>query len=528
MEKSSFDYIILGAGPAGLQLGSFLEKASRSYLIIDRGPGAGTFFQQYPRHRKLISINKPYTGRKDREHNLRMDWNSLLTDDSSLQFTEYSKKYFPDADDMVTYLNDFAHGNRLNIKNNTQITSVKKEQSDFELIDEAGQQYSCKRLIVATGVSKENVPEIPGIELVERYSEVSIDPENFIDQRVLIIGKANSAFETADDLIATTAAIHIAGPQSIKFAWQTHFVGHLRAVNNNFLDSYQLKSQNALLDGDIVNIRREGDQYVVLFRFSRSDEVEKELYYDRIISCTGFRFDDSIFEESCRPKLVINNRFPEQTEAWESSNVPHMYFAGTLTQQRDYRQATSGFIHGFRYCVKSLSNILEQRYHQKMWPCTEISLSAKDVSDYLIERINSTSALWQQFGFIGDLITIENGRCQYRQELAVDYIHKNYSDDHYFIVTLEYGPDHAKVDPFDIDVARVAQDDAVAALNAQYLHPVIRHFYQASLVSEHHVAENLENDWTGKAHIEPLFEYLELSFQELVANSKPKLEAALG
>jgi hypothetical protein len=43
----------------------------------------------------------------------------------------------------------------------------------------------------------------------------------------------------------TAAVIHVAGPHSIRMAWRTHYVGHLRAVNNNFLDTYQLKSQNA-------------------------------------------------------------------------------------------------------------------------------------------------------------------------------------------------------------------------------------------------------------------------------------------
>jgi cation diffusion facilitator CzcD-associated flavoprotein CzcO len=52
-------------------------------------------------------------------------------------------------------------------------------------------------VIVATGVSKPYLPDIPGIELAERY-DTSVDPRDFVDQRVLIIGKGNSAFETAD------------------------------------------------------------------------------------------------------------------------------------------------------------------------------------------------------------------------------------------------------------------------------------------------------------------------------------------
>jgi hypothetical protein len=52
------DYLIIGAGPAGLQLGYFLERSGRDYLILEAGSHPGTFFRKYPRHRQLISINK--------------------------------------------------------------------------------------------------------------------------------------------------------------------------------------------------------------------------------------------------------------------------------------------------------------------------------------------------------------------------------------------------------------------------------------------------------------------------------------
>jgi hypothetical protein len=56
------EYCIIGAGAAGMQLGLFLQRAHRDYVIIERNATAAAFFQRYPRHRKLISINKKYTG----------------------------------------------------------------------------------------------------------------------------------------------------------------------------------------------------------------------------------------------------------------------------------------------------------------------------------------------------------------------------------------------------------------------------------------------------------------------------------
>lgn len=507
------DTIILGAGPAGLQMAHFLQESNRDYLVLEASDHAGSFFKQFPRHRQLISINKRYTGSSDSEMNLRMDWNSLLSNRDNLKFGDFSEDYFPNAATMVNYLNQYAESCGLKIRYGTRITRIAKDPL-FRLHDTDGNCFACKKLIIATGVSRENFMDVPGVELVESYSEVSVDPKDFINQRVLILGKGNSAFETADNLIGTSAAVHVAGRSPIRLAWKTHFVGHLRAVNNNLLDTYQLKSQNAILDGNVTRIEKRGDKFAVRFSFIRANEVEKELIYDRVISCTGFRFDHSIFDDNCKPELAIDDRFPAQTASWESVNVPDLFFAGTIMQQRDYRKSTSGFIHGFRYCVRSLFRMLEQRYYQQTWPSERMALNASRLSKAVIDRVNRTSALWQQFEFLGDLILINKDHADYLQELPVDYIHQTHETDprDYYIVTLEYGPDHSKVDPFDIEIARVAQNDAEQAINAQYLHPVIRHYRQGRQIGEHHLAENLENEWNDKqAHEIPLFNFFNAS-----------------
>jgi hypothetical protein len=76
-------YVIVGAGPGGLQIGHFLQSAGRDYVILDKHDAAGSFFLRYPRWRQLISINKPNTGRSDSfDFNSRHDWNSLLGEPS--------------------------------------------------------------------------------------------------------------------------------------------------------------------------------------------------------------------------------------------------------------------------------------------------------------------------------------------------------------------------------------------------------------------------------------------------------------
>ena len=501
------DYLVIGAGPAGLQLGYFLEREGHDYLLLEAGPKAGVFFEAQPRHRLLISINKFNTGYDDPEVNLRFDWNSLLSDDPELLFKNYSREYFPAADAMVEYLGDYAKRWNLKIRYNTRVTEVRRGEY-FEVTDSEGNTFLSRRLVVATGFAKPYVPDIPGIELSTNYVDMSIDPEDYANQRVLILGKGNSAFETADHLIATTALIHVASPEPLNLAWKSHFVGHLRAVNNNFLDTYQLKSQNAVLDCTVRKMERlDNGQIKVSVAYTHAQEEVEELIYDKVLCCTGFRMDPSIFDASCMPELAIKDRFPALTSSWESVNIPDLYVVGTLTQMRDFKKATSGFIHGFRYNVRSLFRMLESRYHDKPWPSETLDATPEAFAQSLLERINQTSCMWQQFGFLGDLYVVsEDGReVVHYEEMPLDYIPE--SDfgraAEYYVVDLEFG----KVvgDPFHIE----RKPDPDHAERSVFLHPVIRHYRDGEQVSEMHLLENLFGEWWDETlHRAPLVRYL--------------------
>ncbi len=519
--RVDFESIILGGGPAGLQLGHHLSRAGRSYLILERGEGPGEFFRRYPRHRTLISTNKVYTGYDDPEVNLRFDWNSLLSDDAQLPFKEYSTKYFPAADQMVEYLEDYAESFGLNLRCNTEIVRVSRLSPEpgsegFRLTSAQGETFTCRRLIVAAGVTRPFIPDVPGIDEAEVYTTVSVDPKDFLNQRVLVVGKGNSAFETADNLIETTALIHVLSPNPVRLAWQTHFVGHLRAVNNNFLDTYQLKSQNAVLDASMEYIERLPDgKLAVRVRYTHAAGEVEVLVYDRVILCTGFRFDNSFFDKDCRPELTINDRFPSLTCEWESVNVPGMYFAGTITQSRDYRKTTSGFIHGFRYNTRALFRMLEAKDHGNAWPSREVTPTCDGVLDAMVARINRSSAMWQQYGFLHDLVVMPDngGPARYYEEMPLAYIQDGElsANSHYYTVTMEFGA--VQGDPFAI----ARNPTAAAAQDSVFLHPVVRRWNGPLLVAEHHLLEDLHGEWKREdLHLAPLRGFLEEQMRERV------------
>lgn len=81
------------------------------------------------------------------------------------------------------------------------------------------------------------------------------------------------------------------------------FISFFRAVNNNLLDNYQLKSLDGILEAPIeeVQIVKRGKK--LYLDLSNLAESEGEIFdnfamrepYDRIIRALGFEFDDSLF-----------------------------------------------------------------------------------------------------------------------------------------------------------------------------------------------------------------------------------------
>ena len=509
----SVQYLIVGAGPAGLQLAYFLEMAQRDYLVLEADGSPASFFSKFPRHKKLISINKVHTGYEDPEINLRWDWNSLISHDPELRLSKFTEEYFPDTADLTAYCKEYAEHFALNIRYNSKITHVKKvspESEKFLVTDQHQNVFEAEHLVIATGVSRPYVPNIPGIELAENYVDMSVNPQDFRKQRVLIIGKGNSGFETADNLVSSASLIHIASPSPIKLAWRTKYVGHLRAVNNNFLDTYQLKSQNGILDADILDINREGDEFKVSFAYSHANGEQETLSYARVIVCTGFQFDTSIFDKDCQPALAINDRFPAQTAEWESVNIPGLYFAGVLMHMRDFKKKQSGFIHGFRHNVQVLHHILEHKYHDQPLPSCTVDYTPEAITKAILDRVNASACLWQQTGFLCDVVVVDEAQrtARYYTELPRAYVHSSEigQSQHYYIVTLNFGQNVASLDPFTIN--RVHKDDAENADTSAFIHPIIRRYKQNLLVEELHIIEDLEAEWKEPVHIEPLTAFI--------------------
>ena len=191
---------------------------------------------------------------------------------------------------------------------------------------------------------------------------------------------------------------------------------------------------------------------MVSLRYTHAHGETEELAYDRVIVATGFRFDDSIFAAECRPELVHNGRFPAQTPEWESINVPGLYFAGALTQANDFRGTPRRSSTASATTCGPCSGCCETKHHHRDWPSREIEPTPEGLVEATLARLNRGSSIWQQFGFLHDVIVVDESwdRATYYEEMPLAYIHQSEigQSNHYYTITLEFGK--IEGDPFGI------------------------------------------------------------------------------
>eukprot|EP01065_Artemidia_motanka_P020266 TRINITY_DN24289_c0_g1_i1.p1 TRINITY_DN24289_c0_g1~~TRINITY_DN24289_c0_g1_i1.p1 ORF type:complete len:638 (+),score=164.14 TRINITY_DN24289_c0_g1_i1:43-1956(+) len=440
--RTDYDVIVVGAGPAGIQLSYSLSSRGFDFVVLERASKAGTFFERQPVHRKLISINKRYTGSNDPEYRLRHDWNSLLGAPTARRFTNYTTDMFAHADVLLRYFNDFVadHGLADSFRFNTDVRRIAKVAGRFAISTSKG-EYSSNVVIVATGRAVPHIDKSTvGWELLTDYQNVSVAPGSYAGEAVAIVGSGNAAMETADGLEESAALVHILARSNPRMAHQTHYVGDIRMVNARFIDRYLLKSEEAFFGiggGDEPEAELEamdvtpeavmaadhgGAGWSHRFTKLPDGRIKATVYlgdtpvdvaslrrpYDRVIRCTGWRPDWSIYDVSATPDTTADSRFPRVTTAYESVNVAGMYFAGALAHGRDYRKSSGGFIHGFRYIAAALPNVLSLRRGQE-WPRQGLDCTVESLAATLQHRMGSASSMYQMFAFFGDVAVIEPG-----------------------------------------------------------------------------------------------------------------------
>lgn len=98
-------------------------------------------------------------------------------------------------------------------------------------------------------------------------------------------------------------------------------------------------------------------------------------------------------------------KYPAIGYDYESKDYSNLFFAGTVTHSLDFRKSSGGFIHGFRYTIRSLHRIMEHRYHKVEWPSTKLPII--DLINFVLIRINEAAGPYQMFDQLVDIISFD-------------------------------------------------------------------------------------------------------------------------
>jgi putative flavoprotein involved in K+ transport len=331
------DTLVIGAGQAGLAAGYQLQRAGRSFTILDAGAQPGGSWPQYYSSLRLFSPAR---------------FSSL----PGLRFPGYPERY-PARDEVVAYLRDYATHFQLPIVGGARVTSITREQVLFAVQTDTGQVFQARSLIAATGsFHRPHLPTLPDQEAFRGtilHSYAYQNPAAFHGQRIVVVGGGNSAVQIAVEL-AQVAQVTLATHNPIRFINQrpygrdVHFWWWLTRLDRRPLDAQrqQLKSPAKsagprVLDTGVYRAALATGQPNRIPMFARFTESGvswddgRAMEADTVIFATGYRPN----LDYIAPLGALDAEHQPIHQHGVSLTVPGLYFVG-LSNQRTYASAT--------------------------------------------------------------------------------------------------------------------------------------------------------------------------------------------
>ena len=317
-----FDVVVIGAGQAGLAIGSFLARKGRRFVILEAADAVGAGWRS--RWDSLVL----FTPRR---------YDAL----PGLAFPGDPDGY-PTRDDVIAYLDLYAATFDLPIDFNSPVRSVRQVNGAFR-IDVDGRQIVADQVVVATGPFQQ--PRTPPIadrlapDVFQTHSTGYHRPSEIPDGHVLVVGGGNTGFQIAKELSAThTVQLAIGSrqtplPQKLLgrdiFSWLTRLGVLTKPVDSRL--GRRARDRDTLIGSSPRELKR---KYGVTLRprvvsasgrtVTFADSGEQQ--FGAVIWATGYRPDHAWINA---PVLDAEGR-PRHRRG--VTDVPGLYFLGLSWQ----------------------------------------------------------------------------------------------------------------------------------------------------------------------------------------------------
>lgn len=409
-----YKVVVVGTGPGGLQLSCELTRIGIGHALISEDEGPGGMFRRFPLFHRLNTSSRRFAVvPRDSMAFYRYDWNSLVTEvpEQRALVPEFmdGQHYFPRREEMAAALAAFAERAGVEARYDCRWESTRHEDGRFVLGTTDG-EYRCEIAVFAIGMSDPWRPATPGLELVPHYDDLrGRDAESFQGKRVFIVGKRNSAFEIADELLPWAAQIVLGSPHHVRPSIVTGVPTPPRARYLEVFEDHCFGGGSFVVDCAIERIERNGDGWRVHAE-GTTEPGTMVFDVDEVIATTGFGTPLGDLRK-LGVTTFYKDRLPTQTPFWESSTVPGIFFAGAATQGqvglRKYGFPNgSASVGGFRYnaCVQAVE-IGRRLGIEPERP----EIPSGEVAAYLLEQATNEGALWRQPAHLARIVSFDAG-----------------------------------------------------------------------------------------------------------------------
>ena len=410
-----YPVVVVGSGPGGLQTSYSLSRLGVDHAILSEDDQPGGMFRRFPLFQRLITWTKPHAPaeRGTRPYEW-YDWNSLLSDEAENRALVPSfmdgTSYFPARDEMERGLAAFAERGKMSVRYGCRWEATRRDGDDRFVVETSDGEYRCRALVLAVGMTEPWKPTIPGLELVPHYVETKPARE-YAGKRVLVIGKRNSGFEVADGLLPWASQIVLASPRPARISVLVHSTAAARARYLQPYEDHVLGGGNVVLDAATERIERTETGFRAMLK-GTTKPGDLVIEADDVIAATGFTTPLRDL-----PQLGVatfyQGRLPAQTPFWESTSLPGVYFAGSITQgaiglKKYGIPSNSAAVHGFRYNARVLARRLAEA---RLGMTTDRpTVAASDVVGYLLSEATYAPELWNQQSYLARSLIFDGER----------------------------------------------------------------------------------------------------------------------
>lgn len=181
---NQYNTIIVGAGQAGLAMGYYLQKKTKSFLLID---GCSKVGDSWRFRYDSLTLFTP------RSHSALPDM--LLSGDQN---------GYPTKDEVADYLYEYSRKFNLPVKLNTEIIKIVKNEGIFHVFTKSGEEFTSENIIIATGPFQKPVQPVFSTDLPEHIVQVHSahykNPSQLNEGTTLVVGGGNSGMQIAVEL----------------------------------------------------------------------------------------------------------------------------------------------------------------------------------------------------------------------------------------------------------------------------------------------------------------------------------------